>query len=100
LKIEVNVLDYNTEIGRVVYSKAGRDSERYFVIISVLDDEYIYICDGELRKIENPKKKKLKHLKFTDIVSEDVKNSLLSGMKVSNSQVKKFLQSEDFNKEV
>jgi ribosomal protein L14E/L6E/L27E len=96
----VNVLDYNAEIGRVVYSKAGRDAEKYFIITSVLNEEYVYICDGDLRKIENPKKKKIKHLEFTDIIAEDIRNSILLGIKVSNSQVRKFLQCEDFNKEV
>jgi ribosomal protein L14E/L6E/L27E len=96
----VNVLQYNAQIGRVVYSKAGRDAERYYIIISVLNEEYVYICDGDLRKIDNPKKKKVKHLVFTDIYTDEIRNSIFSGIKVSNSQIKKFLQSEDINKEV
>jgi ribosomal protein L14E/L6E/L27E len=96
----VNVLQHNSEIGRVVYSKAGRDAGRYYIIASVLNEEYVYICDGDLRKIESPKKKKVKHLSLTDRYIDEVRSNILSGLKVSNSQIKKFLQSEDINKEV
>lgn len=50
------------DVGTVVYSRAGRDAGRYFVVLEVLDDQYVLIADGDLRKIANPKKKKLKHL--------------------------------------
>lgn len=80
-------------LGTVVYSKAGRDSDRKFIIIDIIDNDYVYICDGDLRKIEKPKKKKIRHLMFTEIVAEDIKESLVSNVKVSNSQIRKFLQS-------
>ena len=96
----MNVLQDNSEIGRVVYSKAGRDAGRYYIIVSVLNEEYVYICDGSLRKIESPKKKKVKHLNLTDKYTDEIRNNIFSGLKVSNSQIKKFLQSEDINKEV
>lgn len=87
-------------IGKVVYSKAGRDADKYYLIVSELDDEYVYISDGDIRKIENPKKKKLKHLNIEDKTCEDIRNLLLAGHRVSNTQIRKFLQSEDINKEV
>ena len=49
-------------LGTVVISKAGRDAGRYFVILDIADDAHVYICDGDLRKVQKPKKKKLKHL--------------------------------------
>ena len=94
------MLQYNTMIGRVVYSLAGRDAKKYFIIVSVLNDEYVYVSDGDLRKLENPKKKKIKHLRFTDIYADEVRELIFSGAKVSNSKINKFLQSEDINKEV
>lgn len=87
-------------VGRVVYSKAGRDKETALLIIDVIDDEYVNVADGELRKVEKPKKKKLKHLNISDIISEELKENILSGTKVSNSKIKKFLQSVGDNKEV
>lgn len=91
------MLQYSTLIGRVVYSLTGRDAGKYFIIVSVLDDEYVYLSDGDLRKIENPKKKKTKHLRFTDVYADEIRQLMFSGAKISNSKVNKFLQSEDIN---
>lgn len=52
--------------GAVVKSKAGRDKFRHFVVIEVIDEEYVTIADGDLRKVDAPKKKKIKHLSFTN----------------------------------
>lgn len=87
-------------LGTVVYSKAGRDVDRKFIIMDIIDKEYVYICDGDLRKIEKPKKKKIRHLMFTETVAEDIKQCLMSNVEVSNSQIKRFLQSLCTNKEV
>ena len=52
------MLDKKEYIGRVVYSKAGRDAERPFIVVDGINDSYLLIVDGSLRKIEKPKKKK------------------------------------------
>ncbi len=49
-------------IGSIAKSTAGRDRGRIFIIVGVLDDSHVLVADGRLRKIEKPKKKKLKHL--------------------------------------
>ena len=87
-------------LGTVVYSKAGRDVDRKFIIMDIIDKDYVYICDGDLRKVEKPKKKKIRHLMFTEIVAEGIRQSLMSNVGVSNSQLRKFLQSLCTNKEV
>ena len=50
------------EVGRVVFSKAGRDQGHYFVVVEVLDENHVAIANGCQRKVDNPKKKKIKHL--------------------------------------
>ena len=90
-------IDY---LGTVVYSKAGRDADKMFIILQVIDKYYVYICDGDLRKIEKPKKKKIKHLILTDKVASGIKQSLISNTKVSNSEIRIYLQSLGLNKEV
>lgn len=49
-------------VGRVARSKAGRDKGRYGLIVQIVDEEYVMVADGDLRKFNSPKKKKLKHL--------------------------------------
>lgn len=51
------------EVGDIVESLAGHDKGKLHLIVS-LDESYAEIVDGKLRKLEAPKKKKLKHLKF------------------------------------
>ncbi|MDD6799586.1 MAG: RNA-binding protein [Firmicutes bacterium] len=47
--------------GSAVKSKAGRDKGRYFIVTAVSED-YVWLSDGMLRKLEKPKKKKKKHV--------------------------------------
>ena len=49
-------------IGSIVRSKAGHDKGQLFLVVD-LKDGYAYVSDGKLRRIEKPKKKKIKHLK-------------------------------------
>lgn len=62
------------ERGAIVRSKAGRDKFRYFVVIEVIDNNYCLIADGNLRKIEAPKKKKISHLAFTNDKATDIED--------------------------
>ncbi len=55
----------NLTIGSIVKSLKGRDKDSYFCVVE-LRGEYAYLADGKIRKIENPKKKKIKHIKITD----------------------------------
>jgi len=52
--------------GTVVLSLSGRDEGRIFAVIDIIDENYILIADGKHRKLDKPKKKKLKHLKIFD----------------------------------
>lgn len=85
-------MDDRNLLGKVVHSKAGRDKDKCFIIVGIIDNEYVYISDGDLRKIESPKKKKLKHLVVTDILVDEIRDAILSSDKVSNSKIRKILQ--------
>ena len=53
--------------GNIVFSKAGRD-KGYPLVVTDLCEGYAFVADGGMRKLENPKKKKLKHLQKTNFV--------------------------------
>ncbi len=86
----MNSLDY--KVGQVVYSKAGRDAGKKFIIVSIPDESYVYISDGDLRKIEKPKRKKAKHLIITEEVIKPLNEKLLNNMNVTNSEVRRALE--------
>lgn len=73
-----------------VVSKAGRDKGELFLILR-MEGEYAYIVDGQLRKVDKPKKKKLKHLQRIDYISEFISAKLDNGDRVTNSEVRKAL---------
>lgn len=56
--------------GRIALSLAGRDRGRLFVVIQELDEDFVLICDGDLRGMARPKKKRRKHLRATASVME------------------------------
>ncbi|MDR0903946.1 MAG: KOW domain-containing RNA-binding protein [Ruminococcus sp.] len=51
--------------GSVVYSRAGHDKGNIFVVVR-LEGDFAYIADGRQRKLESPKKKRIKHLQITN----------------------------------
>ncbi len=58
-------------IGQVVKSKAGRDKDKLFIVLEIVDGSYVMLVDGRLRKLGNPKKKKIKHLGlYSSIISD------------------------------
>lgn len=52
-------------VGKIVFSKAGRDKGKAMVITAVTEN-YLLVCDGKERRLERPKRKNPKHLQFTN----------------------------------
>ena len=50
--------------GQIVCSKAGRDKNRFMVVVGS-DDKFFYLCDGKERPLSRPKRKNVKHVAFT-----------------------------------
>lgn len=83
-------------LGHIVHSIAGRDKGRYFIVVGLIDHNYVLIADGDLRKINNPKKKKVKHLVFHETIAEDIRNMILENKRIADSDLRKNLQSMGF----
>ncbi|SNS39649.1 hypothetical protein SAMN05446037_100970 [Anaerovirgula multivorans] len=79
-------------IGQVVKSTQGRDKEKFFIAVEILDNEYVLIVDGDIRKIDKPKKKKMKHLVKLNILSEEVRERVLSSKKMNNAFIRRELE--------
>lgn len=58
--------------GNVIISKKGRDKGRYFVVLYMLDAVFACLTDGDTRKLDHLKKKKLKHMKNTPYRCDDL----------------------------
>lgn len=87
----------SVQLGQYVRSKAGRDKNHIFIVIDVVDHEYVLVVDGDVRRIETPKKKKCKHLfeynQMSDVVCEKSKD----GKKITNLMIRKEIEKFDLN---
>ncbi|MGI6413636.1 MAG: RNA-binding protein [Syntrophomonadaceae bacterium] len=61
------------------------------VIVGVLNSRFILLADGDLRKIENPKLKNVKHVVYTSMVAEDIVECYKRGEIPSNNTIRKNL---------
>ena len=50
------------EIGTIVKSKKGHDTGRIYLVTAVLSEDFVLVCNGKHRKLDNPKQKRVKHL--------------------------------------
>ena len=77
-------------VGQVVKSKAGRDKDKLFVVLDIVDKSYVMVVDGKLRKLENPKKKKIKHLSLYNSIIDELSDKKAS-KEMNNSYIRKVL---------
>ena len=77
----------------LVVSLSGRDKNRIFMVLEVLDSNYVLIADGMLRKLEKPKKKKVKHLEKSQYtLNERLLQKISEGKKITNAELRKSLR--------
>lgn len=79
-------------IGQVVMSKAGRDKGRPFFVVGLVDSKKVLVADGDVRRLQNPKLKKIKHLIIYNLISEEVKNRLHGDLKAHDAFMRKELE--------
>jgi large subunit ribosomal protein L14e len=61
-------------------------------VIKVINERYLSISDGDLRKIERPKKKNIRHLQITSERADDLLDSLRKGEMPANHVIKKSIK--------
>ncbi|MCR4432168.1 MAG: KOW domain-containing RNA-binding protein [Tepidanaerobacteraceae bacterium] len=83
---------HEISLGQLVLSCAGRDRGRFMIVVKILDENYVYVADGTLRKVENPKKKKIKHIRVLNKKSDYIAEKLKNKRKIFNDEIKKALE--------
>lgn len=81
--------DFSFEVGRIVISKQGRDKGRAFIISEVINDSFVMLVDGDLRKLSKPKLKKIKHLKSTPFTANEFINNIANKKNILDSDIRK-----------
>ncbi len=86
-------MDKSIQVGAIVFSKAGRDAGRFFIVTEILNDSYINLVDGTLRKLGKPKKKKIKHIKVTGDIATKIREKLLNKSVVYDAEINSIIRS-------
>lgn len=89
-------------IGELATSKAGHDKDRLYMIVGE-EGDCVYLCDGRLRGVEHPKKKKKKHIQIIHSSAQDtliqiIKQNLPGERDEINRQIRKTLEDYLSNK--
>ena len=82
-------------LGSIVISKAGRDQGRLFLVVEEVDDDFVMIANGDLRKLDRLKKKRRKHLKPTGTVVQALVDRISNGEKVEDHELRAWLREEE-----
>lgn len=77
-------------LGQVVVSKAGRDQGNYFIVVDIAEP-FVFLCDGKVRRLDSPKKKKIKHIQPTNHVDIEMQISLREERRINNADIRKSL---------
>ena len=88
---------FSFEPGRVVESIQGRDKGKFFLVMEASGD-IVTIADGQRRKLENPKKKKTKHLRAKPVLL-DLKALRPEGGALQDSDLRRALEANGFAEE-
>jgi ribosomal protein L14E/L6E/L27E len=80
-------LEKPIQIGSIVFSRAGRDAGKFFIVVEIVDDKFVRIADGRMRPLSRPKLKKIKHLKATGDIHEKLREKLLNGSVVYDAEI-------------
>ena len=73
-------------MGMTAVSLAGHDKGKTYVILSA-DENYVYLVDGSIRTLQNPKRKKIKHVQVNHTVVTWIQNLLNANKKVYDSDI-------------
>ena len=73
--------------GMFAVSLAGHDKGRLYFIVGE-EEDFAYLADGKTRGIQNPKKKRKKHLQIIKTKDETLAKKLMDGKTIYNEEIK------------
>ena len=78
----------NIAESNIVKATAGRDAGKFFFVLAVQGD-FLLLADGKHRRVENPKRKRQKHIALVGESHSLVAEKIRSGEKITNSELRK-----------
>ncbi len=79
------------QTGMLVESRAGHDKGNLYIITG-MDGQYVYLCDGRLRPTDRPKKKKAKHIAKKGQIPDLIEEKILAHKPLENEDIKRVIK--------
>ncbi len=76
----------------LVEATAGREKGRLFYVLDT-DGEFLLLADGKCRRVEAPKRKKRKHVRFIADTGDRVAAKIRESERVTNSELRRAIAS-------
>ena len=74
--------------GQFAFSRAGHDKGALYVVVGC-EGDFVYLCDGRLKLMASPKKKRLKHIQPVNRqVAKELLHRLTTGQMVRDEEIK------------
>ncbi len=74
-------------VGGICQSTQGRDKDRFYLIKTIYPDGAVGLVDGNFKKLAEPKRKNLKHIRLLPDKAEVIAAKLADGRQVFDSEV-------------
>lgn len=74
-------------IGGICQSTQGRDKDRFYLIREIYPDGTVGVVDGNFKKLADPKKKNLKHIRLLPEKAEAIAAKLTEGRQVFDTEI-------------
>ena len=79
-------------IGKIAVAMAGHDKGHAYIIIKE-ENGFVYLADGELKTLANPKKKSMKHVQINQKYStQEIAEKLQCGEKLYDHEIKRTMK--------
>ena len=72
----------------IVRSLSGRDEGTLYFVLSA-EEDFLLLADGKHRRLENPKRKRKKHVALVETGENAVAEKIRSNDKITNSELRK-----------
>ncbi|WIW70074.1 MULTISPECIES: KOW domain-containing RNA-binding protein [Anaerosinus] len=78
---------YPISLGQKVESITGRDANKIYLVVAIKGKE-VFLANGRERKLANPKKKNIRHVKVYKWIAEAVADKFASNKKVTDEDIR------------
>lgn len=79
------------KIGQLVSSRTGRDAGKHYVVVGFGSAPFILLADGRTRRVDDPKKKNVRHVMAHQAIAGAVAEKVRQGQRITDGDIRQAL---------